>query len=131
MFLRTVDDGTRWFRSYLYYGGHSLVIGSPTGYYTHNSIDLYPGGEDNHTDTLSSQIRMFSAVNSTTHIEAIHINTQDHCWFHNLGNIGIGTYSPQYKLDVNGTIRANEIIVNTTGADFVFEKDYQLMLWQW
>ena len=28
--------------------------------------------------------------------------------------------------DVVGTIRANEIIVNTTGADFVFAEDYQL-----
>ena len=42
------------------------------------------------------------------------------------GNVGIGTQNPNYKLDVAGTIRANEIIVNTTGADFVFAEDYQL-----
>lgn len=40
--------------------------------------------------------------------------------------IGIGTNNPQYKLDVNGTIRAKEIKVETGWADFVFADDYQL-----
>lgn len=31
-----------------------------------------------------------------------------------------------YKLDVNGKIRADEVIVNTTGADFVFDPSYNL-----
>jgi len=45
------------------------------------------------------------------------------------GNVLIGKTSQtntSYKLDVNGKARANEIVVNTTGADFVFEKDYKL-----
>ncbi len=29
-------------------------------------------------------------------------------------------------LDVNGKIRTNEVVVNTDGADFVFESDYKL-----
>ena len=42
-------------------------------------------------------------------------------------NFGIGTQTPQYKLDVKGTIRANEILVTSpTGADFVFDKEYKL-----
>ncbi len=40
--------------------------------------------------------------------------------------VGIGTQNPQYLLDVKGTIRAKEILVETTGADFVFADDYQL-----
>jgi hypothetical protein len=45
------------------------------------------------------------------------------------GNVLIGKTdqsNSNYLLDVAGPIRANEIDVNTTGADFVFEKDYQL-----
>ncbi len=126
IFLHTVDDGSRWLRSYLYYGGHSLVVGSPVGLHTNNSLDLFPGGEDVNTDTLTSQIRMYNAINSTIHEEMIHINTNDHCWFKNNGNIGIGTWSPQYKLDVLGSIHASEIIVDATGADYVFDNNYNL-----
>lgn len=43
-----------------------------------------------------------------------------------LGKLGVGTTQPAHELDVAGTIRANEIIVNTTGADFVFADDYEL-----
>jgi hypothetical protein len=43
------------------------------------------------------------------------------------GYVGIGTVSPGYKLDVIGTIRAREIKVDLTGADFVFENEYKLM----
>jgi hypothetical protein len=48
----------------------------------------------------------------------------------NSGNLLIGKTSQinsAYKLDVNGTIRSNEIKVNLDGADFVFEEKYPLM----
>lgn len=43
------------------------------------------------------------------------------------GNVGIGTTNPTNKLEVNGTIRAKEVIVETTGwSDYVFTPDYRL-----
>jgi len=42
------------------------------------------------------------------------------------GNVGIGTESPGNKLDVNGTIRAKEVRVESGWADFVFDKEYNL-----
>ncbi len=42
------------------------------------------------------------------------------------GNIGIGTENPVYKVDVNGTIRAKEVKVETGWADYVFDKEYNL-----
>lgn len=43
------------------------------------------------------------------------------------GNVGIGTINPTNKLEVNGTIRTKEVIVETTGwSDYVFAPDYRL-----
>ncbi len=43
------------------------------------------------------------------------------------GNIGMGTLTPTHKLEVNGSIRSKEIIVETTSwPDYVFEKEYDL-----
>lgn len=44
----------------------------------------------------------------------------------NAGNVGIGTTSPDNRLDVNGTIRAKKIVVETGWSDYVFEHDYRL-----
>ncbi|MGH8020434.1 MAG: hypothetical protein ACREIA_19550 [Opitutaceae bacterium] len=43
------------------------------------------------------------------------------------GNVGIGTATPSHKLAVNGTIKAREVIVETTGwPDYVFDDNYRL-----
>jgi len=46
------------------------------------------------------------------------------------GNVLIGNLyqvNTSYKLDVSGNVRANEVVVNTTGADFVFDPKYHLL----
>ncbi|MEQ8245925.1 hypothetical protein [Fulvivirga sp.] len=44
------------------------------------------------------------------------------------GRVGIGVEQAAYKLDVNGTIHASEVLVdlNFPGPDYVFEQDYPL-----
>jgi hypothetical protein len=44
----------------------------------------------------------------------------------NGGNVGIGTTNPQHLLGVAGTIGAQEIVVASTGADYVFDPGYRL-----
>lgn len=42
-------------------------------------------------------------------------------------NVGIGTQNPgNFRLAVNGPIRAKEIVVETGWSDFVFDPDYKL-----
>jgi hypothetical protein len=44
------------------------------------------------------------------------------------GNVGIGSRTPEHKLDVKGTVHAEEVKVdvNVPGPDYVFEADYNL-----
>jgi len=43
-----------------------------------------------------------------------------------MGHVGIGTTNPQHKLDVCGTGRFKEILVEEDWCDFVFEPEYCL-----
>ena len=43
-----------------------------------------------------------------------------------VGNVGIGTTNPTYKLSVLGNVRCTEAVVETGWADFVFDEEYRL-----
>lgn len=89
-----------------------------------------------------------TVIRGTGRALLFYTNTNTQCLTLLDNRVGIGTQNPQYKLDVKGglyakyiiadsilhagqvvvenTIRTQELIVETTGADFVFADDYQL-----
>jgi len=81
----------------------------------------WPATTDATTMTIqSSGISAGNLAFATGNSEVIRITASS--------NVGIGTTNPAYKLDVLGTIRAKEVLVNLDGgADFVFEKGYKLL----
>lgn len=74
----------------------------------------------NFTGTYASELRFFTSdVNNTS--------TENFVIKGDTGNVGIGTTNPTQKLSVNGTIRAKEVVVETSGwSDYVFADDYVL-----
>lgn len=57
---------------------------------------------------------------------SLHVDDSEKMRIDKDGNVGIGTDTPDNKLDVNGIIRAKEIKVEEGWSDYVFYDDYQL-----
>ncbi|HTK19294.1 MAG TPA: hypothetical protein VL442_07275 [Mucilaginibacter sp.] len=78
--------------------------------------------ENNTSGDYAGALAFSTRINGATPTERMRITS--------VGNVLIGKVSQQpgadYKLDIGGSARANEIVVNTTGADFVFDKKYTL-----
>lgn len=111
VYLRNIETIDGWSYSYLHWAGHSLVMGSPIGYYANNSLDLKPGGVTK--EALHSQIRMYTSTDVNQHTLNIQLNSNADCFFNNTGNVGIGTMTPEAKLDVNGAAQVQKIIIKT------------------
>lgn len=76
---------------------------------------MYDHDLDGHTFALESANDMAFNTNGTSEKMRILEN----------GNVGIGTDSPDNKLDVYGTVRALEVKVQSGWSDYVFYDDYQ------
>jgi hypothetical protein len=88
---------------------------------------IHLDGQDGHmrlglSGTSSGDLRAYSAGGG---IETIHLDGDSGQITAN--RVGIGTQNAgNYRLAVNGPIRAKEIVVETGWSDFVFESDYDL-----
>ncbi|HET9570968.1 MAG TPA: hypothetical protein VFP20_06135 [Bacteroidales bacterium] len=111
--------------NHIYWGSHSMAMGTPPDDYANNIFALKPGGSTQ--GELYSRFSMYHSYNRDTTEERVRISSSDFSFF-NGGFVGIGIKTPQYLLDVAGAIRAKEVIVTVNGfPDFVFEKNYNLL----
>lgn len=118
IFIAGWEDATRGNASYTFV----IWLRGATTYYWHSNYSQNPVFT-NSTLTVDTNI-----YQPKTEVEN-YVNSYGPTFSGNLsvsGKIGIGTGNPTHKLDVRGTIRANEVLVNSGGADFVFKNDYRL-----
>lgn len=84
-----------------------------------NIIDIFTSGETESGITFTPRSYNVSTGSYSNMVEAMKIMSN--------GNVGIGTTNPTAKLTVAGNIASREVKVTVdAGADFVFEKDYNL-----
>jgi hypothetical protein len=91
------------------------------------SIDLNNGSLGDNANALYTRIPATSSFTINSRSSTNAFNTL--FAVRNNGNVLIGKTSQTntaYKLDVAGIIRANQVVVNTTGADYVFDSSYRL-----
>jgi hypothetical protein len=105
-------------------GGDASVYN--TGTASQLSIGSVASGKTNLTLSSSADAGGYGIIQSVSVTGSTYGNTVVNP---SGGNILIGQTSQvnaAYKLDVAGPVRANEVVVNTTGADFVFDPSYKL-----
>ncbi len=127
----------------------SIIVGGST---TENNLRLNPfGGKvgiNSGGINLTANLEVYRSPTSnagsavfkgTTHYSHFHFGNTEDTYIRGgkdgsaviindggLGNVGVGVFPSLYKLEVNGTMRAKEVIVETGWADYVFEKNYKL-----
>jgi hypothetical protein len=103
-----------------------ITIGSGGGawYYDHFTAEYSGWIQRSSSDFVWEFV--YNTVPNTANLNNVIIKDKEGT-IYTTGAVGIGTTTPgNYKLNVVGSVRANEVVVNTTGADYVFKDDYEL-----
>ena len=138
LFVHTYSSEEQVINSDLHVNGIVKMISS-YGYLTMGSMDAnyVRLNTDKSAFYFNKPLFLQSSIKTTGRAFFFYTNTNTQCLTMLDNRVGVGTINPLYKLDVNGSIgaktitvdsilRAEEIIVETTGADFVFADNYRL-----
>jgi len=101
--------------------GNGLKLFAHLGNPPYRSVDIVPFVPASAPGVDHVGLKIFTTNGGTTRVNAMTVS--------DAGNVIIGNTTQTnaaYKLDVYGSARANAIVVNTTGADFVFDNKYLL-----
>jgi hypothetical protein len=117
----------------IYYNGGNVGIGTatPESLLTvstssgQNGVKIQSGGVGLYLHAQSAGVAYVGT--GSNHRLGLLANNTEQLTIIGTGNVGIGTTNPQYKLAVNGTIGAQDIIVTATNwSDYVFKPGYRL-----
>jgi hypothetical protein len=124
---------------------NNLQIGNFTAASTATPVALSLGATYSSTAGAYPKLKLYDANTSSTYGIGVSSNEMDfivsgaggYGFFTNgnstpgvkitsSGSVGIGTTNPQHLLSVNGSIGALEVVVVSSGADYVFDPGYRL-----
>ena len=77
-------------------------------------------------NSINYKLQLIGGTDPTNGLIELQTNNTVRMTVINNGNVGIGTTAPGNKLEVNGTIRAKEVKVESGWADYVFDQGYNL-----
>jgi len=130
-----IPEGYVWFRGQLLSGDNASAL-----YYKSNDrenaqlifqakdSDTYGAvrGSDDGKFGLADTSGDWFVEHKNQNFTKFYVGNEEKMTIQQSGKIGIGTNDPKYKLDVCGSIRVKEVIVEDDWCDYVFDKDYPL-----
>jgi len=110
VYLDNTSSSFKWSNTHPTIGGSAILFGTCNATAWNDIVFFRAAGTTGNIPT--------TADGAAAMVETMRISST--------GNVGIGTSNPAHLLHVAGAIGAEEVIVSSTGADYVFDPDYHL-----